>query len=1513
MPASVCVINESSNQIDADSTCLITRNTYNNKAWFSDLDIDRYLIAKLNNKIYFNIDASVVGLLTSNPSYSTLPVEAFNAQILFCPVNIVQLHWVLFVYNKMVNQSFYIDPLEPAFEKDVAQSLIYNLNMTLNNIFKLSIKICNQPYTNIERQLNDFDCGPFVCAYAIEISNGGNLCGKLDIDEIRKVAFEHDTSELLSISGGGDSRFNNFSLDSDLFPFFESLFINNKNVIVLSNKSVSEIMTENKLFICENFSFKTFKNINFIICLIYLEKMWFIFIFSIIEKTSNIIDIFNRETPTNVINSCKILNNYLNIFCLTTDVIFNLDTSHHSSENYFYIEYCDIIIKFTKICNKFIRQTIPDDKEILNKLEFFTTRVRKDKRDEIDSLIFVNSQINNEVFSTFFENLNLPLNSIFVNESICTAMLEDCWQHVIKHLDLDRIYKANTVYAVFRSNNSHLLLLIIDHRADEFYLFNPTSLTPNNNYLSSAEYLIGRFREISCRLEQQPVLNNCPHDVKGSGLYSNLLICTYILNFSKNIPLTNLKLNVTCKLILDLFIIPVPVAQIDIENKISANKIEVIKLNFKQRKDKCDKLLEIISNYNSNQIYEAIEKEFPVTLKKEINRKPYLGNKIYSEKLDKIQLRNNFGKEMKTTVNKILNSTEIPIRPEISDIIKHFSHEDPVKKDWNVGKNSKRSNNILMLETISCEEIVNELKDASQSAPGIDEITFQNLKTIDPEGKLLSKFYNSIISTQIIPDKWKLFKTSLIAKPGKTGNYHQVSSWRPIALLSTTYKVFTSILAKRLSAWIQNNNLLHFSQKGGSVHEGCVEHNAILTAVMEQSKYKSKSPVTIAWLDIRDAFGSVPHEYMWSLLAHIGMHEEFVKLLQSLYSGTSSFYKCGPLVTPNIPIKRGVKQGCPISMILFALAINPVLEGVNKMKIPPYMLAKSEIQILAYADDLALIANNNEDLQLLIDKTVKLTGKAGMKFRPEKCAHINLPQNKKDDEIYIYGKKIRKLGNKEFYQYLGVPVGENVDQSPYELISGVSKDLKKLVDSELFDWQKLKAYKIFLHSRLIFSFRTHEIKISSLNDTMNKTTKKGNITSTLRSYFREILKLPDHSELCYFYTGTDKGGLGLVDLRDEYCVQSIVQAFRLLTTPCKYTLDIIKDSLINVVATRFKFCPITMNVALEYLNGLESTKSLNSKKSWWLRPRHEVNYLKNTHKISVLFEYNNDEINVRLTTISQGTVIITPNLRKTFSKLLHRAIEHSYASQWHESKQSNFLADAFKISPTTNKLILNGDLGPFSWCFIHKAKTNTLPFNARPMNTNAYDRLCRRCHKENETMTHVLQSCKPNQSLVSDRHDTCLQMIYDCFTSPDIVVVVNQTCPLVKHSRQRVDLMITNNVTKEIFLVDIKCPIDILANFESVDNENLEHYDELTKQIQTAKPKYKVELSTCIIGSLGTIPPKTFTLLAKIGIPISKINRLLKSCAISNIETSAKIWNFHCTGVLVSFNNRQLFRKNVSN
>ena len=96
--------------------------------------------------------------------------------------------------------------------------------------------------------------------------------------------------------------------------------------------------------------------------------------------------------------------------------------------------------------------------------------------------------------------------------------------------------------------------------------------------------------------------------------------------------------------------------------------------------------------------------------------------------------------------------------------------------------------------------------------------------------------------------------------------------------------------------WVKNNNLIHSSQKSNYEFEGCAQHAFGLTGILEHRKIHNKN-LNIAWLDIADAFGSVPHEYLWNLLLKSGLNESFLLLLINLYSGTmeqftNSSYQC---------------------------------------------------------------------------------------------------------------------------------------------------------------------------------------------------------------------------------------------------------------------------------------------------------------------------------------------------------------------------------------------------------------------------------------------------------------------------------------------------------------------------------------------------------------------------------------------------------------------------------------------
>ena len=144
-------------------------------------------------------------------------------------------------------------------------------------------------------------------------------------------------------------------------------------------------------------------------------------------------------------------------------------------------------------------------------------------------------------------------------------------------------------------------------------------------------------------------------------------------------------------------------------------------------------------------------------------------------------------------------------------------------------------------------------------------------------------------------------------------------------------------------------------QKGGTKFEGCIEHNAIPNAVLEDVRQSHRSrnndkSVYIAWLEIKAAFRSVPHLYMLECLMRIWIGKSFINVIESLYNDTTSNYRCFQTITHDLPIKVALKQDCLLFMMLFNIAINPIIRSEKNLNIAKYDLHGMKVQCLAYAN-----------------------------------------------------------------------------------------------------------------------------------------------------------------------------------------------------------------------------------------------------------------------------------------------------------------------------------------------------------------------------------------------------------------------------------------------------------------------------------------------------------------------------------------------------------------------------------
>jgi len=89
------------------------------------------------------------------------------------------------------------------------------------------------------------------------------------------------------------------------------------------------------------------------------------------------------------------------------------------------------------------------------------------------------------------------------------------------------------------------------------------------------------------------------------------------------------------------------------------------------------------------------------------------------------------------------------------------------------------------------------------------------------------------------------------------------------------------------------------------------------------------TPLCILSLDFRSAFDCISDRYLFQILAGYGISAWFIDRIRSMYeNATASLQINGPLADP-IPIQSAIRQGCPLSMALYALRLHPLLRTLE--------------------------------------------------------------------------------------------------------------------------------------------------------------------------------------------------------------------------------------------------------------------------------------------------------------------------------------------------------------------------------------------------------------------------------------------------------------------------------------------------------------------------------------------------------------------------------------------------------
>ena len=188
---------------------------------------------------------------------------------------------------------------------------------------------------------------------------------------------------------------------------------------------------------------------------------------------------------------------------------------------------------------------------------------------------------------------------------------------------------------------------------------------------------------------------------------------------------------------------------------------------------------------------------------------------------------------------------------------------------------------------------------------------FQILK--DDAGEVLHSVCQQIWKTQQWPQDWK--KSIFIPIP-KKGNAKEYSNYSIISLISQASKVMLKIFQARLQQYM--NYELPDVQAGFRKGKGNRNETANIHCNFEKAREFQKKKKK-CFINYAKAFECVDHNKLWKILKGVRIPDHLTYLLRNLYAGQEATVKTGHGKTDWFQIRKGVFQGCILSLYLFNL------------------------------------------------------------------------------------------------------------------------------------------------------------------------------------------------------------------------------------------------------------------------------------------------------------------------------------------------------------------------------------------------------------------------------------------------------------------------------------------------------------------------------------------------------------------------------------------------------------------